>query len=134
MIYFRNSSKNNLCEFCLCYSRQLDCPLSKGNHAPRTKYERPNKKMSKSIFFYIGQELVRPAHLKAQWSDFFNDLNRIKTNENQWRLWSFYIWSIFQSYIKWKFSFISSVSAQIAGSKIILFQSNLIFLVSCLGT
>ena len=33
--------------------------------------------------FEIGPELVRPAHLKAQRSEFFEDLNRIKTNQNK---------------------------------------------------
>ena len=64
----------------------VDGPLSKENQAPHLKFERPNGKMSESqIFFDFGQELVRPAHLKAQWSDFLKDLTRIKTNENQWR-------------------------------------------------
>ena len=58
----------------------LDCPLSKGNQAPHPKFERPNGKKQKiQNFFEIGQELVRPAHLKAQWSDLFEELNQIKT-------------------------------------------------------
>ena len=44
----------------------LDCPSSKGNHAPHPKFERPNGKKTKSKIFEIGQELDRPAHLKAQ--------------------------------------------------------------------
>ena len=45
----------------------LDCPSSKGNQAPHPKFERPNGKKHKiQNFFEIGQELVPPAHLKAQ--------------------------------------------------------------------
>ena len=33
--------------------------------------------------FDLGQELVPPAHLKVQWSDFSKDLNQIKTNQNK---------------------------------------------------
>ena len=44
----------------------IDCPLSKGNQAAHTKFERPNGKNTKSNFFLIGQELVRTAHLKAK--------------------------------------------------------------------
>ena len=44
----------------------VDCPLSKRNQAPQPKFERPNGKILKSYFFYLVQELVRPAHLKAQ--------------------------------------------------------------------
>ena len=40
--------------------------LSKGNQASHPKFERPIGKILKSNFFYLGQELVRPAHLKAQ--------------------------------------------------------------------
>ena len=34
-------------------------------------------------FFEIGPELVRHAHLKAQWSDLFEDLHRIKDVQGQ---------------------------------------------------
>ena len=34
----------------------LHCPLSLGNHAPTQKFERPNRKIPKSIFF-LSQEL-----------------------------------------------------------------------------
>ena len=46
-------------------------------------------KLKKHKFFEIGQELVRPAHLKAQWSEFFEDLNQIKTNQNKWKSMTF---------------------------------------------
>ena len=70
-----------------------DCPLSKGNQAPHSKFEWPNGKISESKkkLTLLGQDLVRPAHLKAQWSDFFEDLTRIKTNQNQSLFLSFYI-------------------------------------------
>ena len=35
--------------------------------------------------FEIGPELVRHAHLKAQWSEFFEDFNQIETNQNKWK-------------------------------------------------
>ena len=41
------------------------------------------EKFQIQIFFDLGQELVTPAHLKAQLSNFSEDLNQIKTNENQ---------------------------------------------------
>ena len=45
----------------------LDCSSWKGNQAPHPKFERPNGKKTKIHFKKkIGQELVRPAHLKAQ--------------------------------------------------------------------
>ena len=75
----------------------LNCPSSKGNHAPTQKFERNNGKNRKSIFFFKSvQNLCPLSHLKALWSEFFEDLNpikskQIKTNENQWRFWSFYI-------------------------------------------
>ena len=53
----------------------------------KTKWK--NSKIQKC--FDLGQELVRPAHLKAQWIDFFKDLTGIKTNGNHWRFSSFYI-------------------------------------------
>ena len=34
-----------------------------------------------NLIFYLGQELVRPAHLKAQYSNSFEDLNQIKSNQ-----------------------------------------------------
>ena len=46
--------------------------------------------------FDLGQELVRTAHWNAQWIDFSEDLNQIKTNEYQWRSWSCYIYKIYQ--------------------------------------
>ena len=62
----------------------LGCLLSKGNQANHPKFERPNGKKHKiQIFFEIGPDLVCPAHLKAQLSEFFEDLNRIKTNQNK---------------------------------------------------
>ena len=62
----------------------LDCPLSKGNEAAHPKFERPNgKTQNQKFFFEIYQELVRTAHLKAQLSNIFEDLNRIKTNQNK---------------------------------------------------
>ena len=39
--------------------------------------------------FDVGQELVLPAHLKAQLSDFSEDSKKIKTNENQWLFYRF---------------------------------------------
>ena len=42
-------------------------------------------------FFDLGQEFVPPAHLKAQWSDFFEDLTQIKTNQNKWKSMTFLI-------------------------------------------
>ena len=57
---------------------------SKGNQVPIQKFERPNLKIPKSkILFYLGQELVPPANLKAQWGDFSEDFNQIKTNQNK---------------------------------------------------
>ena len=50
---------------------ELDCPSSKGNHAPHPEF----KKHKIQIFFEIGPELVRPAHLKAQW--------RFESNQNK---------------------------------------------------
>ena len=43
------------------------------------------------ISFYLGQELVPPAHLKAQWSHFSKDLNWIKTNQNKWKSMTYFI-------------------------------------------
>ena len=73
------------------FSCSVDCPLSKENQAPLPKFERTNGKTQNGHFFEIGQELVRPAHLKAQWSEFFEDLNRIKTNQNKWKSMTFLI-------------------------------------------
>ena len=46
----------------------VNCPLSKGNQAPQPKFEIPNGKIIESniFLFDLGQEFVRPAHLKAQ--------------------------------------------------------------------
>ena len=46
---------------------RLNWNASKGNQAPIQKFERPNRKIPESeLFFDLGQELVPPAHLKAQ--------------------------------------------------------------------
>ena len=53
------------------------------------------KSQNPQIFFFTtGKNWCPPAHLKAQWSDFYKDLNQIKTNENQWRFSLFYIESL----------------------------------------
>ena len=59
----------------------LEWNISKENQAPTQKLERPNRKIEK--MFDLGQDLVPPAHLRVPWSDFSEDLNRIKTNEEQ---------------------------------------------------
>ena len=73
----------------------LDCPSSKGKHAPHPKFERPNGKNTKSKIFLKS---VQNWCLQLTWK--FNEANtskiwikskQIKTNENQWRFWSFYI-------------------------------------------
>ena len=70
----------------------LGCLLSKGNQANHPKFERPNGKKHKiQIFFEIGPDLVCPAHLKAQLSEFFEDLNRIKTNKKKEKSMTFLI-------------------------------------------
>ena len=48
--------------------------------AQNMKVPTKNSQIKKKID--LGQELVRPAHLKAQPSDFFEDFNRIKTNQS----------------------------------------------------
>ena len=69
----------------------LDCPLSKGNQAPHPKIWKTKwKNLRIQNYFDLGQELVRPAHLKAQWSDFFEDLTGIKTNQNNWKWTTFF--------------------------------------------
>ena len=45
---------------------RLDCPLLKGKKASHPKFERHNGKILRSNFFYLRQELVRPAHFKTQ--------------------------------------------------------------------
>ena len=46
----------------LLHSCLIDCPSSKGNHAPHPKFERPNGKKHKiQKFFEIGPELLSPA-------------------------------------------------------------------------
>ena len=48
------------------YTSLLDCPSSKGNHAPSQKFERPNGKKTKSkIFLKSVQNLCPLSHLKA---------------------------------------------------------------------
>ena len=75
-----------------CHLCWLDCPSSKGNHAPPQKFEKPNGKNTKSKFFFkLVQNWCPLSHLKALWSDFFEDLNRIKTNQNKWKSMTFLI-------------------------------------------
>ena len=78
----------------------LDCPSSKGNHAPHSKFERPNGKNTKSKIFLKS---VQNWCLQLTWK--FNEANsskiwikskQIKINENQWHFWSFYILSLFR--------------------------------------
>ena len=72
-------------------SSTVECPSLKGNQAPHLKFEWPNGKTQNPNFFEIGQELVPQAHLKAEWSNFFEDLNGIKTNQNKWKSKTFLI-------------------------------------------
>ena len=44
------------------------------------------KKSQNPKIFDLGQELVRPAHLKAQWSDFFEDLTWIKKKSKRMKI------------------------------------------------
>ena len=97
-LYWDLSTRLSLIERKLCASAKIWKSLSKS--AKKKKY--------------LGQELVRSADLKAHQSNFFKDFNQIKTHENQWGFWSFYIWSIFRSYIKSKFSLILRLCAQAA--------------------
>ena len=70
----------------------IDCPSSKGNHGPTQKFERPYGKNTKSkIFLKSVQNLCPLSHSKALWSEFFEDLNRIKTNQNKWKSMTFLI-------------------------------------------
>ena len=45
------------------------------------------KKFQNPFFFYLGQELVTPAHLKAQWSNFLEDLNWKLNEAFSWKIW-----------------------------------------------
>ena len=42
----------------LCDTVTLDCPSSKGNHAPHPKFERPNGKNTKSVKLDIFESAV----------------------------------------------------------------------------
>ena len=56
----------------------LDCPSSKGNHAPPQKFEKPNGKNTKSKFFFkLVQNWCPLSHLKALWSEFFEVFDRL---------------------------------------------------------
>ena len=56
------------------------------------KFERPNGKNTKSKKFLKSvQNLCPLSHLKALCSEFFEDLNRIKTNQNKWKSMTFLI-------------------------------------------
>ena len=77
IVYFFLKSRDNI-------TPPLDCPSSKGNHAPTQKFKRPNGKNTKSkIFLKSVQNLCPLSHLKALCSEFFEELNRIKTNQNK---------------------------------------------------
>ena len=59
----------------------LDCPSSKGNHAPTQKFERPNEKKSKiQKFFEIGPEFVPPFSLESSMKRI---LRRFESNQNK---------------------------------------------------
>ena len=115
----------------------LNCPSSKGNLAPNPKFERPNDKNTKSKNFLKS---IKNWCLQLTWklneaisSKIWIESKQIKTNENQWRLWSFYILSLKQCYIKSNFSFISSFSVQTVDSKISNLSENRDFLSQLFG-
>ena len=73
----------------------VDCPLSKGNQAAAPKIERPDGKNTnskivlKSVKDWCGQLTWKIN--EAISSKIWIESKQIKTNENQWRFWSFYI-------------------------------------------
>ena len=70
----------------------VNCPSSKGNHAPTQKFERLDGKNTKSkICLKLFQNLCPLSHLKALLSEFFEDLNPIKTNQNKRKSMTFFI-------------------------------------------
>ena len=73
----------------------VGCLSSKGNQAINPKFERPNGKNTKSkIFLKSVQNLCAQLTWKlneADSSKIWIESKQIKTNENQWRFWSFYI-------------------------------------------
>ena len=73
----------------------LNCPSSKGNHAPTQKFERPNEKNTKPKNFLKSVQNLCPfltwKLYEANSSKIWIESKQIKTNENQWRFWLFYI-------------------------------------------
>ena len=47
--FFKRSIRKQIVYTCIC---KLNCPSSKGNHAPHPKFERPNGKNTKSQIFF----------------------------------------------------------------------------------
>ena len=65
----------------LLYSYVLNCPSSKGNHAPTQKFERPNGKKHKiQNLFEIGPEFVPPFSLESSMKRI---LRRFESNQNK---------------------------------------------------
>ena len=69
-------------------SSRLDCPSSKGNHAPHPKFERPNGKNAKFKFFWNRSRIGASSSLERLVKQI---LRRFDSNQNKWKSMTFLI-------------------------------------------